>query len=25
MYATEGEITLTLIKVFGEFREQAFF
>ena len=24
-YATEGEITLTLIKVFGEFREQAFF
>jgi methylmalonyl-CoA mutase N-terminal domain/subunit len=24
-YATEGEITQTLIKVFGEFREQAFF
>ncbi len=24
-YATEGEITLTLIKVFGEFREQSFF
>ncbi len=24
-YATEGEITLTLIKVFGEFREQAYF
>jgi methylmalonyl-CoA mutase, N-terminal domain len=24
-YASEGEITLTLIKVFGEFREQAFF
>lgn len=25
VYATEGEITQTLIKVFGEFREQAFF
>lgn len=24
-YATEGEITMTLIKVFGEFREQSFF
>lgn len=24
-YATEGEITSTLIKVFGEFREQSFF
>ena len=24
-YATEGEITLTLIKVFGEYREQSFF
>jgi len=24
-YATEGEITQTLIKVFGEFREQSFF